>query len=421
MNRRVFSQLLAFGAGLFTASGASGSELANEDESDEEGTDGSVDQCQPRVTRATIRRIPVSDAVTVNDFIPRAKATLPKATFEYITTGSEDEVTLRDNVEAFRRMRVLPPLLHGVSEVDLSTSVLGQQVSMPIVLAPVAGLRLFHRDGGMGSARAAETMGTIAVSSSSVGNSVEELGGGTKGPKWFQMYVPRERAIARRLVQRVEKAGFKALVVTVDLGERKDADLRNKFSLPRDMLLKHLRDIGFDQLKDDISDEDLQKFNAAAWDISLSVEFFKWLRKETALPILLKGVLSKEAALQAVELGLNGVVVSNHGGRRMDGMPASIDQLAEVVAALKGSSLEILFDSGVRRGGDVLKAIALGAKAVLIGRPQAWALASDGEAGVQRVLEILRDELAGAMMSSGCPNVAAIKSSLIMKPSPVRS
>ncbi|MDA1012981.1 MAG: alpha-hydroxy acid oxidase [Planctomycetota bacterium] len=416
MNRRVFSQLLAFGAGLFTASRAGASERPQDDESAGGPSDGLDDQCQPTVTRETIRKVPVTDAVTVDDFIPRAQATLPKATFEYITSGSEDEVTLRDNVAAFRRLRVLPPLLHGVSKVDLSTTVLGQRVSMPILLAPVAGLRLFHQDGGMGSARAADSMGTIAVSSSSVGNSVEELAGSTKAPKWFQMYVPRERDVARRLVKRIEKAGFKAIVVTVDLGERKDADLRNKFSLPRDMLLKHLRDIGYTQLRNDISNADLQAFNVAAWDISLSTEFFKWLRKETRLPILLKGVLSKQAALQAVELGLNGVVVSNHGGRRMDGMPASIDQLTEVSATLKGSGLEILFDSGVRRGGDVLKALALGAKAVLIGRPQAWALASDGEAGVRRVLEILRDELTGAMLSSGCRNVQEINRSLIMNP-----
>ena len=400
VNRRFFSRLLAFGAGLFSATQLRAEDAAADDEVAKPGADdaGAAWPAPP---------------VTVGDFVSRAKAQLPRATFEYITNGSEDEVTLRDNVEAFRRIRVLPPLLHGVNEADPSTTVLGTRVSMPILLAPVAALRMYHPQGGRAAARAATKAGTICIASTSVGHSVEEIAESTDGTKWFQLYAPREREIARRLVERAEAAGYEALVVTVDLGERKDADLRNRFAPPKDMLLKHLHDVGYTRLTARTSYEDLLAFNSNAWEPSLSVEFFRWLRGVTRLPILLKGVLSKEAARQAIDLGLEGIIVSNHGGRRLDGMPASIDMLAEVVEAVDGK-IEILFDSGIRRGGDVMKALALGAKAVLIGRPQAWALAAGGQAGVERVLDILRDELINAMIASGCPTVDDIDASILM-------
>ncbi|MGZ0171425.1 MAG: alpha-hydroxy acid oxidase [Planctomycetales bacterium] len=408
MDRRTFSQLLAFGAGMFSAAHVDGKPaVADEASSDDAGKPG------PSQKRDAGHNAWPASPVTISDFIPLAKAKLPKATFEYITSGSEDEVTLRDNVEAFRRMRILPPLLHGVQKTDLSTTVLGQKISMPIMLAPVAALRMFHPEGGRASARAAASAGTICIASTSVGNSVEEIAAAGSGPKWFQLYVPSDRELARQLVKRAETAGYKALVVTVDLGERKDADLRNRFSLPKDILLKHLRDIGHTEVSDRNTYDELVAFNAKAWDVSLSVDFFQWLRRETKLPIILKGVLTKEAAQQAIDLKLDGIVVSNHGGRRLDGMPASIDMLKEVVAAADGQ-LEVLFDSGVRRGGDVLKALALGAKAVMIGRPQAWSLAAGGETGVKLALEILRDELTNSMVSAGFATVDDVNESILL-------
>ena len=404
MDRRLFSQLLALGAGVLSTAksqedspDATAADTARESRKDIDSTIGGS----------------TAPAVTVNDFVVRAKARLPRATFEYVTTGSEDEVTLRDNIAAFRRIRVLPPLLHGVTQADLSTVVLGQPVSMPILLAPVACLRMCHPQGACASARAAARTGTICIASTSAGHSVEEVATAADGPKWFQLYVPREREIARRLVRRAEDAGYQAIVVTVDLGERKDADLRNRFSLPKDMLLKHLRDVGHTQFTENTSYQQLLAFNETAWELSLSVDFFKWLRKVTQLPIVLKGVLSKEAARQAVDLGLDGIVVSNHGGRRLDGMPASIDVLREVADSVDGR-MAILMDGGVRRGTDVMKAVALGARAVLIGRPQAWALAADGETGVKRVLDILREELINAMLASGYSTVAEIDQSILM-------
>ena len=170
---------------------------------------------------------------------------------------------------------------------DLSVSVLGQKIALPIMLAPVAAQRMYHPDGGLAAARAAATMGTVYAMSGSVGNSVEEIAQASKGPKWFQLYVPKDRKVTRQLVERVNRAGFGAIVLTVDLGEWKDADRRNKFTLPKEMLVKHLRDIGFKQITNAMSNEEVQAFNAEAWDLSLSWEFFGWLRKQSRLPSLI--------------------------------------------------------------------------------------------------------------------------------------
>ncbi len=402
MNRRFFSQLLALGAGslgLWQARARADEELA---QALAGGTQKIGGPPNPR-------RL---EPVNVADFQELAKAALPPATYDYITSGSTDEVTLRDNVAAFQRLRLLPPLLTGVAEVDTATTVLKQPIALPILLAPVAGQNLYHPQGALASARAAASAKTILGVSSSVGHSVEEIAAASTGPKWFQLYMPKDRAVARRLVERAERAGFKAIVLTVDLGERKDADKRNRFTLPEPALRKHLRDIGFD-LSEQMTYKQLLAFNDQAWDLTLSWNAFDWLRSITKLPLLVKGVLRADDAKKAVAIGLNGIVVSNHGGRRLDGVPASIDQLPQIVAAVNGKA-EVLLDSGIRRGTDVLKALALGAKAVLIGRPYAWALAADGEAGVSKILELLREELVSAMLASGCPNVASIDRSLLV-------
>ncbi len=352
-------------------------------------------------------------AAKVEDLIPLARQKLPSATFDFISGGSEDEITMRQNVSAFRRIRLLPPLLHGVSSADLSTTVLHQPISLPVLLAPVAAQGMYHPRGAVAAARAAAAAKTIYAASTVAGSSVEELAAASDGPLWFQLYVPRDRTVTRRLVERVERAGFGAIIVTVDLGERKDADRRNQFRLPKHVLLKHLHDVGHTQLNDELSDEELLSFNAQAWDPSLSWDFFDWLRSITKLPLLIKGVLSEADALRAVSIGLDGIVVSNHGGRRLDGVPASIEVLPQITAAVGGRA-QIFMDGGVRRGSDVLKAIALGARAVLIGRPHAWGLAAGGEAGVRHVLELLREELTNAMIATGCAGVSKINQSLIV-------
>ncbi len=419
MKRRLFAKMLALGAGGLPLLPLDDREIVAE----ETGSDSTIaaGEDAKKVTQADNPTLPGTaaadannvPAVNVDDFTALAKAKLPKATFEYITTGSEDEVTLKDNVAAFRRIRVLTPLLKGVAACDLSTTVLKQRISMPVLLAPVAAQRMYHPQGALAAARAATAAGTIYGVSTSVGNSVEEVAAATKGPLWFQLYVPKSRDVTRRLVQRVEKADYKAIIVTVDLGERKDSDRRNNFTVPKDMLLKHLRDVGHTQLNDKMSYEEILAFNSQAWEMALSWDFFEWLRSVTKLPLLVKGVLTIQDARKAVSLGLDGIVVSNHGGRRLDGVPASIDVLPEIAADV-GDKIEVLMDGGIRRGGDVMKAIALGAKAVLIGRPYAWALAADGEDGVRQVLQMLHDELTNAMLATGCAKIDDIDQSLIV-------
>jgi isopentenyl diphosphate isomerase/L-lactate dehydrogenase-like FMN-dependent dehydrogenase len=247
--------------------------------------------------------------------------------------------------------------------------------------------------------------------SGSCGNSIEEVAAASAGPKWFQLYVPKDRVIARRLVERADRAGYKAIIVTVDLGEQKDADRRNRFKVPATFLRKHLTNLGF-AITEQMTDAELETLNASAWDLALSWDFFDWLRSITKLPLLIKGVLRADDAKKAVSIGLDGIIVSNHGGRRLDGVPASIEQLPQIAQAANGKA-EIYLDSGVRRGTDVLEALALGAKAVLIGRPYAWALAADGEAGVAKVLDLLRQELVLAMLATGCANVGSINRSLL--------
>ncbi|MEX0727143.1 MAG: alpha-hydroxy acid oxidase [Planctomycetaceae bacterium] len=405
MDRRFFSKFLAMGAGSFgflqAAKAADDAPVLSKSLPNE-----------GLIRRGSDNEFPLqTEPVNVYDFQALAERTLPRATYEYIAGGSTDEITLRENVEAFRRIKLYPPLLAGVEEIDTSTTILGETIAMPICLAPVAGQNLYHPDGGLASARAAAAMQTLMGVSSSIGHSVEEIAGASPCPKWYQLYVPRDRNVAERLVRRVEDAGYKAIILTVDLGERKDADRRNRFMVPRGMLLKHLQGIGFD-VNEKMTYDEILAFNDQAWDPAISWKFFDWLRARTKLPLLIKGVLLADDAKRAVELGLDGIVVSNHGGRRLDGMPASIEQLPEVVDAVNGRA-EILLDSGIRRGSDVFKALALGAKAVLVGRAYIWALAADGEPGVKKVLGYLHEELVSTMFATGCPDIKSINKSFL--------
>ena len=409
MNRRFFSKFLALGAGAAglwqtTAQGDEKSPAVRPGPTD--GSRVALDD----VTQHDRRNL--AEPVNVADFQELARAALPRATYDYITTGSTDEVTLRENVAAFQRIRILPPLLTGVAKADTATTVLKQRIALPVLLAPVASQSLYHQQGALATARAAAAARTIMGVSSSSGNSVEEIASASAGPKWFQLYVPKDRAVARKLLERVERAGYNAIIVTVDLGERKDADRRNLFALPQHVLLKFLRDVGF-AVTDQMTYDELLAFNSQAWDLALSWDFFDWLRTVTKLPLIIKGVLRADDAQTAVSLGLDGIIVSNHGGRRLDGVPASIERLPQIVAAVAGRA-EVYLDSGIRRGTDVFKALALGAKAVFIGRPYAWALAADGEQGVKKVLQILGEELESAMLATGCATVDKIDRELLL-------
>jgi isopentenyl diphosphate isomerase/L-lactate dehydrogenase-like FMN-dependent dehydrogenase len=333
------------------------------------------------------------EPINVFDYEPLARARMEPSAWDYYQSGSDDEVTQRANRAAFERIRLRPRVLVDVSACDTRTTVLDTPIRMPVLITPTAFHGLAHPEGECATARAAGRSGTILVVSSSSTRSLEDIAREASGPLWFQLYV-HERRSAEELVHRVTEAGYRALVVTVDSPRwgRKERSIRSGFRIPQ---------------KANFSDA------AAAVDvISLTWESLAWLRSLTSLPLVLKGILTAEDAELAVGHGVDGIIVSNHGGRQLDTALASIEALPEVVEAVNGGC-EVYVDGGVRRGTDVLKALALGARAVLVGRPILWGLAANGAEGAGHVLELLRAELELAMALAGRPTVDRIDRSLL--------
>ncbi len=350
---------------------------------------------------------------SVYDFEEGARDRLTAMAHAYYASGAQDEITLRENHTAYDRIHLRYHVLRDVSQRDLATTVLGQRVSMPILVAPTAFHGMAHPDGEVATVRAAGAAETIMVLSTLSNTSVEDAAMAASGPIWFQLYVYRDRGATADLVQRVEAAGFAAIVVTVDapvLG-RRERDIRNGFQLPPGLSVKNLTPRGMGDLPD-AAGSGLAAYFASLLDQSLSWSDIDWLRSLTRLPVLLKGIVRGDDAHRAVECGIPGVIVSNHGGRQLDTAPATVEVLPEIVEAVAGRA-EVLIDGGIRRGTDVLKALALGAKATLVGRPVLWGLAVAGDGGVRQVLEILRAELDCAMALCGCASVAEISRDLL--------
>lgn len=338
----------------------------------------------------------MSDALNVHDFEEQARARLDPGAYAYFAGGSGDERTMRANVEAFARWELRPRVLVDVSEVTTATTILGQEVAFPLLVAPTAFQRLAHPDGELAMARAAAAAGTVMCLSTLSSVSPPELAAAVPGaPLWFQLYWSRDRGFTRDLVASAEQAGFRAIVLTVDfaVAGRRERDLRADFTLPDDLPAPNLPVT--------LARKD---FHAALGDIvdtSLTWRDLEWLRSASSLPLVVKGVLTAEDALLAAEHGADGVVVSNHGGRQLDAVPASLDALPEVAEAV-GDRIEVLVDGGIRRGTDVLEALALGARAALAGRAVLWGLAAAGEEGVGRVLALLRAEIELGLKLLGC-------------------
>jgi isopentenyl diphosphate isomerase/L-lactate dehydrogenase-like FMN-dependent dehydrogenase len=357
---------------------------------------------------------PVTDLgayLTVDEFEEAARGRLPRMVFDYFAGGSGEEWTLAENRRAFARWVLRPRVLADVSDIDLRTTVLGQEVAFPILLAPTALQRMAHRYGELATARAAVSLGALMVLSTVSTASLEEVAG-AGARLWFQLYVLKDRDLTAELVKRAHAAGYRALVLTVDapiLG-RRFRDDRNRFSLPPGIGMANLEGMGLPESEG----SRLFAFFVERHDASLTWDDVAWLGSLTPMPLVLKGIVRGDDATRAVEVGAAAIVVSNHGGRQLDGAPATIDVLPEVIEAVEGRA-EVLIDGGIRRGSDALKALALGARAVLVGRPYLWGLAVDGEGGVRRVMELLRDELALAMALCGCPSVADIDRSLVAR------
>ncbi len=347
--------------------------------------------------------------VTVDDLEALGRARLDPMVAAYYAGGAGDLVTLRDNRAAWARVRLAPRVLAGVGRVDTATTVLGAPVAMPALVAPTAFHRLAHPDGERAMARAAGAAGTVMVLSSLATVPMEEVVAAARGPVWFQLYVYRDRGLTRDLVARAEAAGCGALVLTVDsprLG-RRDDDARHGFHLPEGVQAANVLAAGHGAVGQVPGGSGLAAYFERLIDPDLRWDDLAWLAGVTRLPLLVKGVVRPDDATRAVEHGARAVVVSNHGGRQLDGAPATADALPRVVEAVAGRC-EVLVDGGVRRGVDVLRALALGARAVLVGRAPLWGLAAAGEAGAARALELLRDELALAMALCGVGSAAAV-------------
>lgn len=354
------------------------------------------------------------NCISISDFEKTAKEKLDKTAYDYYSSGANEEITLKENTEAFKRIFLKYRVLVDVSKRDLSAEVLGTKISMPVIIAPTAFHKLAYSEGETATARAAGKAGTIMILSTLSNCAVEEVVKASSGEIWFQLYVFKDREITRDLVRRAESAGCKAIVLTVDapfLGLR-ERDVRNKFNLPEGISVKNLEPVSKEKLPVKY-DSGIAGYFSSNLDPSLTWKDAEWLKSITSLPLLVKGISCKEDAQLSVKHGADGIVVSNHGGRQLDTCRASIDALPEISEAVSGQT-EILMDSGVRRGTDIFKAIALGAKAVLTGRPVIWGLAADGENGVSSVLEIFRNEFDLAMALCGCDSVKKISRDFIV-------
>jgi 4-hydroxymandelate oxidase len=350
--------------------------------------------------------------VNLFDFEEIAKATLPKSDYDYYASGSGDEITLRSNRLAFDKMELLPRVLIDVSQRNTTTTVLSTPIAAPILIAPTAFQRLAHTDGEIGTARAAEKANTIMTVSTLSNTTLEDVANATNAALWFQLYIHKDRELTHSLIKRAENAGYKAICITVDtpLLGRRERDVRNQFGLP-----DHL-DIANVKARLESSQENasaLAIYAGELLDQAITWKDIDWVGSITSLPILLKGIHHPQDALLAIEHGAKGIIVSNHGARQLDTVPATIDMLPAISSAINGQ-IEVLLDGGVRRGTDVLKALALGANAILIGRPILWGLAIDGEKGVLTVLQMLREELDLAMALSGVTSIDSISEDLLI-------
>lgn len=350
----------------------------------------------------------------VSDFEAIARSRMEHSAFDYFAGAAGDERTLAENRTAFTRIALRPRVLVDVTRVDTRTSVLGADLSFPVMLAPTALNRLGHPDGEVAVARAAASTGTVMVLSTTASSTIEEVAAAVDATRWFQLYVYKDREVTRSLVSRAEANGYKALVLTVDMPRmgRRERDVRNRFVLPAGVTMKNLERAGRADAGSWAAESSFAEYWRNLLDPSLTWDAIGWLRSLTSLPVLVKGVLAADDAARAVEAGVSGVVVSNHGGRQLDGSIATIEALPAIVERIQGR-VPILLDGGIRRGTDVLKALAVGARAVLIGRPYLWGLAAAGEAGVREVLEMLRAEFELAMALAGCPSLESITPALV--------
>jgi 4-hydroxymandelate oxidase len=352
--------------------------------------------------------------VNLFDYERLAKEHMTAMAFGYYAGGAKDEITLEANHKAFNEIFLRYRVLRGVGTRDTATTVLGHKVAMPVLVAPCAFNGLAHPLGELATARGAKAAGTVYVMSTMSNTSMEDVANDSDGARWFQLYIYKDRGVTKSLVERAKAAGYTALVLTVDapmLGHR-EADVRNHFHLPDGLVAANLDDPKLGKVPHVAGASGIAEYFAGLLDDDLTWRDVEWLRSLTSLPVLVKGIDRGDDAKNAVDAGAAAIICSNHGGRQLDTARPSIWALPEVIEAVDGS-VEVLVDGGIRRGTDVLKALAFGARAVLLGRPILWGLAVDGEAGVRRVLELLHAEFDQTMGLCGCRNTGEITRDLI--------
>ena len=390
------------------------------------------------MTRAA-RSVASPKVVSIEDFRPIARQRVPKSVFDYLDGGAEGEVTLRENCRIFNDVTFRPRHAVALAQCDLCTTVLGFKLSLPFLLAPVGYSRLMHPGGEVAAARAAGRAGTGYILSTISGHKLEDVKAGSSGPVFYQLYLMGGRGAAEAVIERARVAGFSALVVTIDtpVSGIRERDYRNGMKelisggllekipfLPQILsrpgwLISYLLDGGLPGLPNVVipgkGQMPLVDINAALAESTPTWADLRWIREIWKGPIVIKGVLTADDARRAVDEGVAAISVSNHGGRQLDGVPASLRALPEVVDAVRGR-IEVLMDGGIRRGTDIAKALCMGARAVLCGRAYAYGLAAAGEAGVDRAIEILRADLERTLRLLGCPSVAALDRSYVNVP-----
>lgn len=370
----------------------------------------------------------LSRCFTPDDFRKLARAKLPDPMFDYMDGAADDEWSMANNNKAFHRYELLPSVLQGVANIDLSTNVLGAKLSMPIYLAPTGMSRLFHHHHELGVARAAQKFDTMYGVSTVATASIEDIAEACPGPKLFQVYALKDRGLTRELVARCKQAGYTALCLTVDtpVAGNRERDLISGMTLPPTFTMASLLSFarspqwvfhaitggGFEMVNISHWVKGDQKGGVAAYinqqfDRSLTWKDTEWLANEWGGPFAIKGLITPDDAIKARDHGASAVMISNHGGRQLDCVPAPIDMVAPIREAV-GDTLELIVEGGVRRGTDVLKALALGANACAFGRPYLYGLAAGGQAGVERVLSLFRAELDRDMALLGCASINAI-------------
>lgn len=351
--------------------------------------------------------------LNVVDYARAARGKLSQGVLDYYEGGALDEITLRENVAGWERLKLYYHVLAAVGPREMKTTVLGRSISMPIAVAPTAFHKLACPEGEVAAARAAKTAGTLFILSSLSNTAMESVFAEAASPRWFQLYIYKDRDITGALVQRAEAAGAEAIVLTVDapgLGTR-ERDMRNCFTLPEGLCVENLSPLGKGKMPE-VKGSGLAAYVRDNFKSDLSFNDLDWLCDCTRLPVIVKGVCRSDDARRVAEHGARAIVVSNHGGRQLDTAPATCETLRHVVDAA-GDRCEVYVDGGIRRGSDVLKAIALGARTVMVGRPILWGLCVAGEQGATHVLEILRRELDEAMLLCGCTTLADIDASLL--------